>query len=219
MEVIKVNDLSITLVRKKIKNINLRIKSGGEVYVSAPLGAQNQRIISFITSKYSWIKSHLDCVKPKPDFSFVKDGKITIFGEVYPFVFKNGSKNLLTVGETVTLTLKNGLDEQKVLSKLLKEKLLEVVTEKLSYRVRRTGLVPSAVAVRDMKTRWGTCNVKTKKITLSLQLVKKPIVCIDYVITHELGHIINRYHDKRFYNYMDNNFPTWREVKKLLNGY
>lgn len=218
METVKVNDLEISLERKRIKNINLRVKPNGKICVSAPYGVSVARITAFVSSKYGWIKSKIQNSKPDIGYGFVNNGNIILFGKTYPFEKVKGNKNSIIFSEKVVLTLKENADENKVLEKFLKEVLSSVIDEFLPDRVRRTGLKPSAVAIRNMKTRWGTCNIKTKKITLSLQLVKKPKECVDYVITHELGHIINRYHDKRFYNYMDNNYPEWRKVKKLLNG-
>jgi predicted metal-dependent hydrolase len=68
-----------------------------------------------------------------------------------------------------------------------------------------------------MTTRWGTCNTQKKKIYLNLQLAKKPIDCLEYVILHELVHLKNRNHDKMFVSIMDENMPFWREIRKKLN--
>ena len=63
----------------------------------------------------------------------------------------------------------------------------------------------------------GKCNTKTRRLCFNLQLVKKAEECLDYIIVHELGHILNRFHDKRFYNYLNYNFPDYKRVKKLLS--
>ena len=69
-----------------------------------------------------------------------------------------------------------------------------------------------------MRTRWGTCNVKTKKLWFSVQLAQKPPECLDYVIVHELAHLLERGHNKRFYALLDQFMPGWREWKARLNG-
>ncbi len=219
METIQFKDLEILLERKKIQNLNLRIKPNGKICVSAPYYIPMPIIMDFVSEKYEWVKSKLQNHKKFNDYRFVVDDSITLFGKTYPFKKVVGNKNGMTLDDDIVLTVKETADENKVLEKFLKEILMTVVVnELLPERSRKTGLNPSKIAIRDMKTRWGSCNIQTKKITLSLQLVKKPMMCIDYVLTHELGHLVNRYHDARFYNYMDNNYPNWQIVKKLLNG-
>ena len=75
----------------------------------------------------------------------------------------------------------------------------------------------SDLAIRKMKTKWGTCNQKAKRIWLNLELIKKPIHCIEYIIVHELVHLLERNHNKKFVTYMDHFLPEWRQLKNELN--
>lgn len=67
-----------------------------------------------------------------------------------------------------------------------------------------------------MRTRWGTCNVEDRRIWINLQLVKKPIECLEYVVTHELVHLVEKNHTHRFQSLVAEYYPAWREAKKLL---
>lgn len=78
------------------------------------------------------------------------------------------------------------------------------------------GLHANEWRIRDMKTRWGTCNIRERRIWLSLHLAKYPPQCLEGVITHELVHLLERGHNKRFYHFMDLFYPDWRTVKKML---
>lgn len=193
MEIIRINEFNIPVTRKRVKNISLRI-ARGEVKITAPPRVPLSEIERFAKSKYDWIKKHISAAEPR-DFNFVTDGKIKIFGEsLDTCLFESQAKIYL------------------------KKALILKIDERLPYWAGVTGLIPSGYTVRDMKSRWGTCNIGTKKLCFNLQLVKFPPVCLDYVIVHELGHILNRLHDKKFYAYMDKYFPDWKAVKKLLDG-
>ncbi|MGA2654702.1 MAG: SprT family zinc-dependent metalloprotease [Gammaproteobacteria bacterium] len=72
--------------------------------------------------------------------------------------------------------------------------------------------------IKKMTTRWGTCNIEAKRIWLNLTLVKKPIECLEYIIVHELVHLLERNHNRRFYAHMDRFLPNWREIKKILDA-
>ncbi len=74
------------------------------------------------------------------------------------------------------------------------------------------------VRFRKMKSRWGSCNIKSKVICLNTELVKKPIKCIEYVLVHEMVHLLERKHDARFYGFMDKFYPSWKTVRKFLKN-
>jgi hypothetical protein len=71
--------------------------------------------------------------------------------------------------------------------------------------------------IKRMKTKWGTCNIKAQRIWINLELVKKPVYCIEYIVVHELAHLLEKNHNKRFYAYLDRFMPQWKSYKKELN--
>ncbi|MEX0608622.1 MAG: SprT-like domain-containing protein [Balneolaceae bacterium] len=80
------------------------------------------------------------------------------------------------------------------------------------------GVSVKEFGVKRMKTRWGTCNIRDRRIWLNLELAKKSPDCLEYVVVHEMVHLLERLHNKRFHNFMDQFFPEWRQIKKKLNG-
>ncbi len=80
------------------------------------------------------------------------------------------------------------------------------------------GVSVNEIRIKQMKTKWGTCNIKAKRIWINLELIKKPVYCIEYIVVHELTHLIEKNHNKRFKEIMDKFLPAWKSYKKALNG-
>ena len=109
-------------------------------------------------------------------------------------------------------------DEKQAQKEDCKKKLLEVLPQVIRKCERITGLHALEWKLRDMKTRWGSCNIQKKRIWLNIQLAAYPRECLEYVVTHELVHLLVPGHGKEFWAYMDRFFPEWRRVRKELNG-
>ena len=109
-------------------------------------------------------------------------------------------------------------DEKQAQKEAYKKKLLEVLPQVIRKCERITGLHALEWKLRDMKTRWGSCNIQKKRIWLNIQLAAYPRECLEYVVTHELVHLLVPGHGKEFWSYMDRFFPEWRRVCKELNG-
>ena len=109
-------------------------------------------------------------------------------------------------------------DEKQAQKEACKKKLLEVLPQVIQKCERITGLHALEWKLRDMKTRWGSCNIQKKRIWLNIQLAAYTRECLEYVVTHELVHLLVPGHGKEFWAYMDRFFPEWRRVRKELNG-
>ena len=109
-------------------------------------------------------------------------------------------------------------DEKQAQKEAYKKKLLEVLPQVIQKCERITGLHALEWKLRDMKTRWGSCNIQKKRIWLNIQLAAYPRECLEYVVTHELVHLLVPGHGKEFWAYMDRFFPEWKRVRKVLNG-
>lgn len=224
---IDVSGMKIELILKNVKNINLSVKPDGSVSVSAPILMPKNKIIEFISSKADWIKRHQEkFLRTTPiqkyERSYNTGETIYLWGEPYELVVESGQRNNVFVCENAILLLRrqNGTIEQreKQLNEWYREQLKEKVTGIISTWEDKTGLKCSSWQIKNMKTRWGTCNTKTKKIWISLQLAKKPIICLEYVILHELVHTRVGNHGKDFKLIMDKYMPEWRDIRKMLNG-
>ncbi len=89
----------------------------------------------------------------------------------------------------------------------------------IGKRAEIIGVKVNDVGVKNMRTKWGTCNVKDKRIWVNLQLAKKPFACLEYIVVHELVHLLEKNHTPSFIEYMDKFLPGWRVTKDELNGF
>jgi predicted metal-dependent hydrolase len=125
-----------------------------------------------------------------------------------------GNKLILTVREFSTTQ-----QREKIMTEWYRKQLKEKLPELVEKWEEIIGVKAETVRVKNMLTRWGTCNTKDKRIWINLQLAKKPIECLEYVIVHELVHLLEKSHNSVFVDYMDKFLPDWRVTKDLLNGF
>ena len=246
----------LTITRKKIKNMYLRVHPDGTVTVSAPKRLSDKAIREFVNSKADWIAAQLQKLEERkqaeqqagakrftepvyftgeihyywgcPCKLLVEEttGKSHVefvenphFGETMPSENPDQNDNSI-LGILSMHAPKNSTIEQRkhLLDEFYRKKLKLVVPELLEKYSRIVGKTPVEWRIRDMKTRWGTCNTKDKRIWLSLHLAKKHPDCLEYVIAHELTHLHVPNHSKEFWARMDVYYPGWKAVRKLLNN-
>lgn len=109
------------------------------------------------------------------------------------------------------------MQRENVLNEWYREQMKQAVPNVLQKCENITGVQAKEWYVKNMRTKWGTCNIEKKRIWLNLQLVKKTPECLEYVIIHELVHLLERNHNERFCDYMDRFCPNWRIIKENLN--
>lgn len=107
---------------------------------------------------------------------------------------------------------------QKLFDGFYKSETNEALQPLLEYWTQKVGKSPAAMTVRKMKTKWGSCNTDTGRILINSELAKKPPECLEYIVVHELVHLLERNHNQRFVSYMDKFMPNWRERRDLLNS-
>lgn len=223
---IELDGVHCDIIFKKIKNLNLRVHPPcGRVSISAPLRMDLETIRIFIASKLGWI--HKQQLKIKNQKS--ESPKEYITSEIHYYL---GQKHLLRVVEhntTPTVILKNNTIElyvrkgasikQKasILQGWHKQQLQELIPRYIPILEEIMDVKVAEIRFRTMKTRWGTCCINAKRIWLNTELAKKPIECIEYVLIHEMVHLLERNHNHKFKAYMDKFLPNWRHLKKELN--
>lgn len=226
MKLIWISNIPIELEKKRIKNMYLRIlPPDGRVHISAPMKMSEEEIYHFVDQKLSWIMVQQTKIKQRgthQDLQYITGEQINIWGCSYVLsVRKAMTRNYIEViGDEILLYIKpDSTKEQRVkLMNTWYKKALEAEIPFLLARWERTiGVSSSGYCIRDMKTRWGTCNIRTKKICLNLQLAKKPPKCLEYVVVHELVHLLEKSHNSVFKGYMDRFLPDWRRIKSELN--
>jgi predicted metal-dependent hydrolase len=223
---LNISGIPIEVCKKNIKNMHLYVKPpDGYVTVSAPLSMSDLAIERFVRTKTGWIKNQIDKFDNQPRQSereYVSGETLYVWGKQYYLKTEYGNKNSLVLsGDKAVLTVrKESSSEQR--KKFVREwyrKLLKAeITRLLPKWEKVTRLKALDWQTKYMTTRWGTCNTKAGKIWLNLQLVKKTPECLEYIILHELVHLVEKRHNEKFVALMDKYMPMWREVKATLNG-
>lgn len=215
---IEISGIQIEIQRKPVKHLRLTVSApDGHVRVSAPKHLSDETIVAFVRDKIDWIK--------KQQGKFEKPAKDTfdVLGRSYYLrVVTGGKKNALALtGEEAVLSLRQDTtasSKEKFVLEWYRALLKEQIERYLPKWEQITGLHCQSWQIKNMRTRWGTCNTRTRKIWLNLQLAKKPIECLEYVILHELVHLKVPNHGKDFVAMMDRYMPGWKGIKKRLNG-
>lgn len=223
---IRVKGIEATLIRKRVKTVRVTVlPPDGAVRVTAPRLFPEALILSFLSDRADWIQTHRDAIRkqyanePK---RFETGETVRLFGTVYPLVVKERQKkNGVTIEDgCVVLSLKTDADASRreaILNDWYRDRLKTEIEYALPLWSQKTGLRPGAWTVRDMTSRWGSCNTATGKITLNLQLAKYPLPCLEYVILHELAHLKVHGHGPEFKAILDQYMPSWKERRKQLN--
>ena len=197
----------------------------GKVIVSAPISMKDEAIERFVRTKMNWIKKQIAKFDEQPRQSereYVSGETLYVWGKQHYLRTEYGNKNsLILSGDRAVLTVrKESTAEQR--GNFVREwyrKLLKTEIRRLMPKWESiTGLKASNWQTKYMITKWGACNTETGKIWLNVQLAKKSFECLEYVILHELVHLVERKHDEQFISLMDKYMPMWREIKTSLNG-
>lgn len=227
MKQLLISGITAELERKKIKNMYLRLlPPDGRVHISAPLRMSEESIRNFVLSRLDWIEKHQEIIRQKKEYlklDYVTGEEVTVWGRRLTLTVLEGSpKNAAEIKDTqLRLYLKNiSQSEQrlKIVNAFYRNEMVQAVPPLIMKWEKIIGVKSSGFTIRDMKTRWGTCNIRSANICLNLQLAKKPERCLEYVIVHELVHLLEHSHNRIFKGYMDRFLPDWRNIKNELNG-
>ncbi len=224
---IEISGIEIEVQKKNIKNLHLVVAPpDGRVRVSAPMHLSDDSIKMFVRTKLCWIKKQQEKFEKQPRQSereYVSGETLYVFGQQYflrvEYSYK-GNSLVLSGNEAILTVRKESTAKQR--EAYVNEWYRALLKEKIEIYLPKweniTGLYCDSWQTKYMTTRWGTCNTNTRKIWLNLQLAKKPIECLEYVILHELAHLKVRNHSKDFVTIMNQYMPYWREKKQLLNN-
>jgi predicted metal-dependent hydrolase len=224
--VLHISGIPIEVFQKNIKTRHLYVKPPhGSVTVSAPLSMSNTAIERFVRTKISWFKKQISNFDDQPRQSereYVSGETLFVWGKQFYLQTDFGNKNSLVLsGNKAILTVrKESSAEQRAafVREWYRQLLKAEISRLLPKWEKTTGLKATGWQTKYMSTRWGTCNTKTGKIWLNLQLAKKTPECLEYIILHELAHLVEKTHNEQFVSLMDKHMPMWREVKATLNG-
>ncbi|MFA4911373.1 MAG: SprT family zinc-dependent metalloprotease [Desulfobacteria bacterium] len=226
MQQIMLGDICIDVVHKDIKNVHLSVyPPTGRVRISAPHIMNLETVRIFAISKLGWIRKHqgkfLKQEREAPREYINRESHYYLGGR---FLFKviehNASPKVAIKHETLEMYIRpnTGLEKRKeILDEWYRQRLKEIVPGFIAQYEKTMQIEVAEFAIKKMKTRWGSCNIKAKRIWLNLELAKKPKECIEYIVVHEMTHLLERYHNERFTAYVDKFLPKWRFYKAELN--
>ncbi len=229
MPQIVISDITIDIVRKDIKNIHLAVyPPNGRVRISVPRFTKEDTIKSFATTKLSWIRKQQrkfkDQVRQTPR-EFRDNESHYYQGRKYILQVKeqNQSPKVNFISPNVIeLSVRPGSSLNKrreVINKWYRENLKEQIPTLIHKWEKILNVKVNEFGIKQMKTRWGTCNIKVKRIWLNLELAKKPLHCLEYIVVHEMVHLIERKHNARFKNIVSEIMPNWKSYRNELNRF
>ncbi len=225
---IRISNIQIEVVRKAIKNMHLAVyPPTGRIRLAAPLKTDDEVIKLFAMSKLGWIRKHVKNFSEQPR----ETKREYTSGESHYF---QGSRYLLSVIEhdgyskvelrgrkKICLYVRSSSSESEratVLREWYRKELKKLIPELILKWEALIGVKSSDWGVKQMRTKWGACNVEEKRIWLNLELAKKPIICLEYIIVHELVHLLERNHNDRFISLMNKFMPKWKQHRDELNS-
>lgn len=196
----------IEIVRKNNKNTYIRFKDN-KVYVTTNYLSTNRSILKLINNNRKTIEKMIE----KYNYKENKKSNFYLFGKEYKILFNDEVKLEL---EENNIYVK----DEKTLNKWLNKYIKTTYQNHLNhwYNQFEEKIPIPTLKIRKMKTRWGVCNTKTHNITLNLELYRYDIECLDYVIVHELSHLIEANHSKKFWNVVEKYYPNYKEIRKKL---
>lgn len=225
---ISVSGIAVEVVHKDIKNLHLGVyPPAGRVRVAAPLVLSDEAVRLAIIDKLGWIKRQRAqfARQPRQSEREMVNGESHFFlGRRYRLRIHehSGAARVALRGvASIDLFVRPSASAEKRESVLLdwhRTSLRKVVADLLSQWQPLLGVQVAHCGIKKMKTKWGSCNVSARRIWLNLELAKKPVQCIEYIVVHELVHLLERNHTERFAALMDRHLPDWRMRREVLNS-
>ncbi|MEI6846621.1 MAG: SprT family zinc-dependent metalloprotease [Chlorobiaceae bacterium] len=219
-------DIPVEVIKKNIKNVHLSVNPPlGNVRISAPSSMNDESIRGFAVSRLGWIRK-----QQKKFCSQERETPREYLDRESHFVW--GSRCLLKVKEieatpvvhlkhkTLVVQVRPGSGREKkqiLLDEWYRKQLRAVLPDLMATWEKRTGIQVHEVGIKKMKTRWGTCNPEAERIWLNLELAKKPVECLEYIVVHEMVHLHEPTHNQQFVALMNTFLPQWKHYREVLN--
>lgn len=219
-------DFSAEILFRAVKNLNLRVLPDGRVRISAPWHMNLNAVRTFVLSKRDWIvkqRLRVRALEPATPQEYADGGTLLLWGTPYRLHVEEATKAASVTVESGTIVLRvrpetPAARRQALIDAWYKEQLSAELPSLFSRWESAMGVQSRRIAIQKMTTRWGTCQPATGTIRLNSELAKKPRECLEYVVVHELAHLIEASHGPRFVAVMDRHLPQWPAIRKLLNG-
>ena len=223
-----VGGVEVAVVRKAIKNLHLGVyPPNGRVRVATPLAVSDEAVRLAVVGKLGWIKRQRARFAAQPRQS----RREMVSGESHFFQGRRYRLRVIKVGgvpkvvrrsnSILELQVRPGStvrQRDRVMQQWYRQHLRELIPALLEKWQPILGVHAAEFGIKKMKTKWGTCKIEARRIWVNLELAKKPVACLEYIVVHELTHLLERNHNDRFAAIMDKHLPTWRLARQELNA-
>ncbi len=225
MQTIRISNIDVDVSFKDIKNVHLSVHPpNGRVTVSAPRHIDLDTVKVYAATKLAWIKKERNKILNQDRQgrkNFVTRESHYLFGKRYllkvtiasrPKVILHHSRIELQVPATY-----NSAQKEAMLYRFYRKELRTKLNKLIPEYAAKMGLGTPGFGIKKMKTKWGSCSIERRHLWFNIELAKKPDQCIEYIIVHEMAHLLERNHNKNFTSIVSRFFPNWQVQKKILN--
>ena len=224
---IDIGGIPVEIVRKDIKNLHVGVyPPGGRVRVAAPLRLDDDAVRLAVISRIGWIRrkrAEFEQQDRQSQREFVTGESHYFRGRRYRLnVIEHDGRPAVHLLNNTTMGLRirpgdNRDAREAILHRWYRRQLRDQLPSLLAKWECKVGVKVAEVRIKKMKTRWGSCNVEDRRIWVNLELAKKPAMCLEYILVHEMVHLLERNHNDRFRDLMDAFMPQWRLHRDALN--
>ena len=227
ISIIKLDDINAEVTKKEIKHLHLRVcPPNGIVRVSAPFGMKHEKIHIFALSKLDWIRKQRQRIQIQTNeepYKYINQEIHYFRGQSYQLklLINNKSPFAELVKNVIFLHVPTyaGMEKRRsVLDEWYYQQLMLLLTPLIKKWEHRLEVSVKRFSIRNMKSRWGSCTPKTHSFRFNLELAKKPPECLEYIVVHELVHLLEASHNNRFKALMNQFYPDWKLCRQKLNG-
>ncbi|MBM7559715.1 M48 family metallopeptidase [Marinitoga litoralis] len=227
MNIIKTQyfDITYSIIKSKRKTLSIIIEDNGNVIVRAPKFLSDYEIKKFVFDKSDWIISKLLNIKTIEEKKYIDGEKFLYLGKNYKLITIEGNYDVGILNDYIYISLKKDFFKnielkKEMILKWYKKEAKRIIFERLEYYSKIMNLKYGKVYIRDQKTRWGSCSGKNN-LSFNFRIIMAPIRKLDYIIIHELAHIVYKNHKKEFWNYVAKYCDDYLESRKWFreNGY
>ena len=223
---LKLGAISVEVVRKDIKNVHLSVyPPHGRVRIAAPRHMKLDTIRVFAAAKLGWIKKQqqkLAAQAREPVREYVERESHDLWGRRYLLnvIESHAPQGVELKGSRIVLKIRPGASAEhraELMAQWRRQVLRQEAMKLIAVWKQRLGVSVNRLLIQSMKTKWGSCNPKTRNIRLNTDLSKKPKQCLDYLILHEMAHLLVPNHGEAFVRLINQHMPHWRSVRSQLN--
>jgi predicted metal-dependent hydrolase len=223
---LEVSGVTVEVVRKDIKNLHLAAyPPDGHVRIAVPLHVDDEAVRLAVASRLGWIRKQQAGYRSQERQSereMVTGESHFVGGRRYRLDVVEGPRSAVRIRNSRTLELHvrpgaTASERGTILDRWYRRQLKERIPDLIAKWEPKVGARVNEWGVKKMKTRWGTCNKEAGRIWLNLELAKKPPICLEYIVVHEMVHLLERHHNDRFRDFMDALMPKWRLHRHELN--